>query len=148
MPVIKSTCCYCGVGRRVSIATDGEGITGERGDPDPAPNFGRLRTGNPMLRLRAGTEGRLLRPESRTCRAKKRPLSTLPAKFSSKTTISSIIAQKTWPAPATSIPVRAFACRPRYWGMSPLPACHGIPAANRLAGAIPGVPLRRLFANA
>jgi assimilatory nitrate reductase catalytic subunit len=65
MPEVKSTCCCCGVGCGVIIATDGERITGVRGDPDHAANFGRLCAKGSTLHLTTGLEDRLLYPEPR-----------------------------------------------------------------------------------
>ena len=41
---VRTTCPYCGVGCGVVIESDGEQITGVRGDPDHPANFGRLCT--------------------------------------------------------------------------------------------------------
>ena len=69
MPELKSTCCYCGVGCGVVIETDGERITGVRGDADHPANFGRLCTKGTTLHLTAGSEARALYPELRRTRA-------------------------------------------------------------------------------
>ena len=65
MAEIKSTCCYCGVGCGVLIETNGDRITGVRGDPAHPANFGRLCTKGATLHLSAGAESRLLRPQLR-----------------------------------------------------------------------------------
>jgi assimilatory nitrate reductase catalytic subunit len=39
---VATTCCYCGVGCGVLVATDGEKITGVRGDPLHPANHGQL----------------------------------------------------------------------------------------------------------
>src|ERR1019366_6861791 len=69
MPETKSTCCYCGVGCGVVIETDGERITGVRGDPDHPANFGRLCVKGSTLHLTAGSAARALYPELRRSRA-------------------------------------------------------------------------------
>ena len=63
---IKSTCCYCGVGCGVLIQTDGEKITGVRGDPDHPANFGRLCTKGATLHQTADLSQRLLQPMHRS----------------------------------------------------------------------------------
>lgn len=65
---VKSTCCYCGVGCGVLVATEGGRIVGVRGDPDHPANFGRLCTKGASLHLTADTTYRLLYPEHRTMR--------------------------------------------------------------------------------
>ena len=60
-----STCPYCGVGCGVLIASDGERITGVRGDPAHPANFGRLCSKGSTLHLTTGIEGRALYPELR-----------------------------------------------------------------------------------
>src|SRR5476649_1746446 len=69
MHEFKSTCCYCGVGCGVVIDTDGERITGVRGDPAHPANFGRLCTKGSTLHLTAGSVARALYPELRRARA-------------------------------------------------------------------------------
>jgi assimilatory nitrate reductase catalytic subunit len=69
MGEIKSTCCYCGVGCGVVIETDGECITGIRGDTEHPANFGRLCTKGSTLHLSTGRAGRTLHPELRLERA-------------------------------------------------------------------------------
>jgi len=69
MAEIKSTCCYCGVGCGVVIETDGERITGIRGDTEHPANFGRLCTKGSTLHLSTGRAGRALHPELRLERA-------------------------------------------------------------------------------
>lgn len=68
MREINSTCPYCGVGCGVLIATDGERITGVRGDPGHPANFGRLCTKGATLHLTAGASGRVLFPQLRASR--------------------------------------------------------------------------------
>jgi len=72
MQETKSTCCYCGVGCGVIIATDAGKITGVRGDPDHPANFGRLCTKGATLHLTARDELRALYPELRSGRGQKR----------------------------------------------------------------------------
>jgi len=72
MRELKSTCCYCGVGCGVLIATDGARITGVRGDPDPPANFGRLCTKGATLHLTLEPAARAAYPELRTGRAVER----------------------------------------------------------------------------
>lgn len=68
----KATCCYCGVGCGVIIQSDGEKITGVRGDPDHPANFGRLCTKGSTLHLTANPllqqQARALVPEMRVSR--------------------------------------------------------------------------------
>lgn len=72
----RSTCCYCGVGCGVIIESDGERISGVRGDPDHPANFGRLCSKGSSLHLTTRPEHRLLQPELRTERTTQRlPLS-------------------------------------------------------------------------
>ena len=72
MQETKSTCCYCGVGCGVIIATDAGKITGVRGDPHHPANFGRLCTKGATLHLTARDELRALYPELRSGRDQKR----------------------------------------------------------------------------
>ncbi len=69
----KSTCPYCGVGCGVIVESQGEQITGVRGDPDHPANFGRLCSKGSTLHLTASNEitlqTRLLQPMRRTTRA-------------------------------------------------------------------------------
>ncbi len=65
MQETRSTCCYCGVGCGVIIQSDGDRITGVRGDPEHPANFGRLCTKGSTLHLSASGEGRALFPELR-----------------------------------------------------------------------------------
>jgi assimilatory nitrate reductase catalytic subunit len=62
----RSTCPYCGVGCGVVIESQGERITGVRGDPQHPANFGRLCTKGSTLHLTATPEvtrqARLLHP--------------------------------------------------------------------------------------
>jgi assimilatory nitrate reductase catalytic subunit len=70
MHEVKSTCCYCGVGCGVIIESDGERITGVRGDPEHPANFGRLCTKGATLHLTtARRETRAHFPELRRDRA-------------------------------------------------------------------------------
>ena len=68
----KATCCYCGVGCGVIVESDGEKITGVRGDPDHPANFGRLCTKGSTLHLTANPllqqQVRALVPEMRVTR--------------------------------------------------------------------------------
>ncbi len=66
---IKSTCCYCGVGCGVLIATEDGRITGVRGDPEHPANFGRLCTKGASLDQTVDAASRLLYPERRSRRA-------------------------------------------------------------------------------
>ena len=65
----RSTCPYCGVGCGVIIESQGEQITGVRGDPDHPANFGRLCTKGSTLALTASAavtrQTRLLYPMRR-----------------------------------------------------------------------------------
>src|SRR5687767_12206474 len=72
MPEFKSTCCYCGVGCGVVIATDGECITGVRGDPDHPANYGRLCAKGATLDLTLEPAARAAYPELRLDRASPR----------------------------------------------------------------------------
>ncbi|MGE4243198.1 molybdopterin-dependent oxidoreductase [Ramlibacter sp.] len=69
MKETRSTCPYCGVGCGVIIASDGEQITGVRGDPDHPANFGKLCTKGSTLHLTAAApvtrQARLLHPMRR-----------------------------------------------------------------------------------
>lgn len=56
MKETKSTCPYCGVGCGVIIRSEGERITGVRGDPAHPANFGRLCTKGSTLHLTAAPE--------------------------------------------------------------------------------------------
>ncbi|MBI5918079.1 MAG: molybdopterin-dependent oxidoreductase [Nitrosomonadales bacterium] len=69
MSETRSTCCYCGVGCGVIIESDGDRISGVRGDPAHPSNFGRLCSKGSTLHLTARPEQRLLQPELRTRRA-------------------------------------------------------------------------------
>ena len=70
--ITRSTCPYCGVGCGVLIETEGQQITGVRGDPDPPANFGKLCTKGTTLHLTATPEltrqTRLLQPQQRLTR--------------------------------------------------------------------------------
>ncbi len=69
MREIASTCPYCGVGCGVLISTDGERVTGVRGDPAHPANSGRLCTKGSTLHLTTGLAGRALYPELRVNRS-------------------------------------------------------------------------------
>lgn len=62
----RSTCPYCGVGCGVIIASQGDQITGVRGDPEHPANFGRLCSKGSTLHLTASApvtrQTRLLHP--------------------------------------------------------------------------------------
>ena len=64
-----STCPYCGVGCGVIIESNGDEITGVKGDPDHPANFGRLCTKGSTLALTASAavtrQTRLLQPMRR-----------------------------------------------------------------------------------
>ncbi len=68
----KSTCPYCGVGCGVIIESQGNQITGVRGDPEHPANFGRLCTKGSTLHLTASAtitqQARLLHPMQRLTR--------------------------------------------------------------------------------
>ncbi|MDB5930425.1 MAG: assimilatory nitrate reductase alpha subunit apoprotein, partial [Polaromonas sp.] len=69
MTETRSTCPYCGVGCGVIIESQGDQITGVRGDPDHPANFGRLCTKGSTLHLTASSavtlQTRLLQPMRR-----------------------------------------------------------------------------------
>ena len=69
MAETRSTCPYCGVGCGVVIESQGDQITGVRGDPDHPANFGRLCTKGSTLALTASAavmrQTRLLYPMRR-----------------------------------------------------------------------------------
>jgi assimilatory nitrate reductase catalytic subunit len=75
MKETKSTCPYCGVGCGVIIQSQGDQITGVRGDPDHPANFGRLCTKGSTLHLTAAAsvtkQVRLLHPMLREQRGGK-----------------------------------------------------------------------------
>lgn len=77
MKETKSTCPYCGVGCGVIIRSEGDQVTGVRGDPHHPANFGRLCTKGSTLHLTAAPEvmrqARLLHPMLRETRGA-RPL--------------------------------------------------------------------------
>src|SRR5215212_7167174 len=62
----RSTCPYCGVGCGVIIRSQGDQVTGVRGDPDHPANFGKLCTKGSTLHLTASAavtrQTRLLHP--------------------------------------------------------------------------------------
>ncbi|QBK05896.1 nitrate reductase [Hylemonella gracilis] len=68
----RSTCPYCGVGCGVIIESEGDQITGVRGDPEHPANFGRLCSKGSTLHLTAAPEitrqHRLLQPLRRAQR--------------------------------------------------------------------------------
>ena len=72
MTETRSTCPYCGVGCGVVIESQGEQITGVRGDPDHPANFGRLCSKGSTLALTATAavtrQTRLLQPLRRAQR--------------------------------------------------------------------------------
>ena len=63
-----STCCYCGVGCGLVIESEGDRITGVRGDPAHPANHGKLCSKGASLHLTARNEMRVLHPELRTAR--------------------------------------------------------------------------------
>lgn len=69
MQETRSTCPYCGVGCGVVIQSEGERITGVRGDPEHPANFGRLCSKGSTLHLTATPQvtrqTRLLHPMRR-----------------------------------------------------------------------------------
>ncbi|MFA7267801.1 MAG: molybdopterin-dependent oxidoreductase [Sterolibacterium sp.] len=65
MPVVHSTCCYCGVGCGIVIEHDGTRITGVAGDPSHPANFGRLCSKGSTLHLTTTLTTRALYPELR-----------------------------------------------------------------------------------
>ncbi|KMN48999.1 nitrate reductase [Chromobacterium violaceum] len=65
----RSTCCYCGVGCGVLIASENGRIVGVRGDPDHPANYGRLcGKGLSLAASAASDSGRALHPEMRMAR--------------------------------------------------------------------------------
>ena len=72
MQETRSTCPYCGVGCGVVIESDGDQITGVRGDPEHPANFGRLCSKGSTLHLTASRpvtlHTRLLQPMRRYLR--------------------------------------------------------------------------------
>ncbi len=80
MAETRSTCPYCGTGCGVIIESQGDRITGVRGDPEHPANFGRLCTKGSTLHLTTTEavtrQARLLQPMRRTRRdATPEPLS-------------------------------------------------------------------------
>ncbi|MDB5875262.1 MAG: assimilatory nitrate reductase alpha subunit apoprotein [Ramlibacter sp.] len=75
MQETKSTCPYCGVGCGVVIESQGDQITGVRGDPDHPANFGRLCSKGSSLHLTASApitrQTRLLHPMRREHRGER-----------------------------------------------------------------------------
>ncbi len=72
MKETRSTCCYCGVGCGVIIQSEGERITGVRGDPEHPANFGRLCTKGATLHLSTAPEARARFPSLRISRGEAR----------------------------------------------------------------------------
>ena len=68
----KSTCCYCGTGCGVVIESDGQRITGVRGDRQHPANFGRLCAKGAALADSARLDYRLLHPQLRPARGEPR----------------------------------------------------------------------------
>jgi assimilatory nitrate reductase catalytic subunit len=72
MKQTRSTCPYCGVGCGVIIESEGDKITGVRGDPEHPANFGRLCSKGQALHFTAAPEllvqVRALHPMRRTAR--------------------------------------------------------------------------------
>lgn len=68
----RSTCPYCGVGCGVIIESEGDRVTGVRGDPEHPANFGRLCSKGSSLHLTASApvtrQTRLLHPMRRARR--------------------------------------------------------------------------------
>jgi assimilatory nitrate reductase catalytic subunit len=75
MKETKSTCPYCGVGCGVIVSSEGDQVTGVRGDPEHPANFGRLCTKGSTLHLTASAaitkQVRLLHPMLREARGEK-----------------------------------------------------------------------------
>jgi assimilatory nitrate reductase catalytic subunit len=75
MTETRSTCPYCGVGCGVVIESQGDQITGVRGDPEHPANFGRLCTKGSTLHLTASApvtmQTRLLHPMRREHRGER-----------------------------------------------------------------------------
>ncbi len=68
----RSTCCYCGTGCGVVIESDGQRITGVRGDRQHPANFGRLCAKGAALADSACLDYRLLHPQLRPARGEPR----------------------------------------------------------------------------
>lgn len=72
MTLTKSTCPYCGVGCGVIIESEGNRVTGVRGDPEHPANFGRLCSKGSSLHLTTSAavtrQTRLLHPMRRARR--------------------------------------------------------------------------------
>ncbi len=72
MKETRSTCPYCGAGCGVIIESEGDQITGVRGDPEHPANFGRLCSKGQSLHLTAEApvtlQARLLHPQRRARR--------------------------------------------------------------------------------
>ncbi len=72
----RATCCYCGVGCGVIIASDGRQVLGVEGDPEHPANYGRLCTKGSTLHLSASPalqrQARALYPEMRVGRDRAR----------------------------------------------------------------------------
>ncbi|WP_374692024.1 molybdopterin-dependent oxidoreductase [Accumulibacter sp.] len=63
--IVRSTCCYCGVGCGLLIETSDGRIVGVRGDPAHPANHGRLCSKGASLHLSTRPEYRLLYPQLR-----------------------------------------------------------------------------------
>jgi assimilatory nitrate reductase catalytic subunit len=72
MAEVKSTCCYCGVGCGVVIESDGNKVTGVRGDESHPANAGRLCTKGATLHLTTGDSMRAMYPMLRRHRSEPR----------------------------------------------------------------------------
>jgi assimilatory nitrate reductase catalytic subunit len=66
--LVKSACCYCGVGCGVVIESDGRRIVDVRGDALHPANYGRLCTKGATLHLSVGDAQRAQHPELRESR--------------------------------------------------------------------------------
>jgi ferredoxin-nitrate reductase len=71
--VIKTTCCYCGVGCGIEVRRDAGGRLSLRGDEQHPANFGMLCSkGRALLHVAEARGGRLTHPEMRRDRAQQR----------------------------------------------------------------------------
>jgi anaerobic selenocysteine-containing dehydrogenase len=108
----RSTCPYCGVGCGVVIESQGDQITGVRGDPDHPANFGRLCTKGSTLHLTARQavtrQTRLLQPMRRLQRgaAPRRSRGT-----------------RRWTTPAPSSPASSAITVPTPWASTSAASC-------------------------
>ena len=94
----RSTCPYCGVGCGVIIESQGDRITGVRGDPDHPANFGRLCSKGSTLHLTASDaitrQVRLLQPMQRLTRgAEPQPLAWDAAMNNAASRLADIVQQ-------------------------------------------------------